>query len=266
MVLNVYSCGDSPLLHIRFMGCNRLPYVVKIPSMLRSSYIIHYVVKGRGFYNGTPVEAGQGFLIFPGHMEEYHADPQDPWELLWIVSEDKNMENLFQAYHADPVTQVFSYDFIPAVSSAMDALAMMGRTVQRPCVLLELFLSVWNHHDRHTLGNATQPNAQTYIDFALDYIHTNYQSAISIAELSDLLGISQPYLYRIFRSVTGKAPKAYLGEYRLLQAKKLLSQSDLSITEVASSVGYPDVLAFSRFFSKREGLSPRAYRQKCGHL
>lgn len=260
MIVNVYSCGDTPLLHIRFMGCNRLPDTVNIPSMLRNSYIIHYVLKGRGFYNGSPVEAGQGFLIHPGQMAEYRADPQNPWELLWVVSEDENMAKLFPAYRADPVTQIFSYDFIPTVSGAMDALAMMGQTVQRPSVLLEVFLGIWNHHDRHPYG-PSPTNAQTYIDFALEYFHTNYQSPVSIKELAELLGVSQPYLFRIFKSVTGKSPKAYLNDYRLLQAKKLLAETRLTITEVASSVGYPDALAFSRFFSQKEGISPRSYRQ-----
>ena len=94
----------------------------------------------------------------------------------------------------------------------------------------------------------------------MQYIHLNYQSAITVGELTELLGISQPYLFRIFKSVTGKSPKAYLGDYRLLQAKKLLTETDLSITEVAASVGYSDVLAFSKFFRSRQGISPQHYR------
>lgn len=261
MTLNMYASGDTPLLHIRCMGCNRLPDTVKVAPMLRNSYIVHYVVKGRGFYNGSPVEKGQGFLIYPGHVVEYHADPQDPWELLWIVSEDPNMAPLFQSCHADSVSQVFSYDFVPAVSDTMDTLVMLTRTVQRPSVLLELFLRIWNHHDRDPLRTTAQSKAQTYVEFALDYIHTNYQSPVSVEDLAELLGVSQPYLFRIFKAVTGKSPKTYLGDYRLLQAKKLLAETKLTVTEVANSVGYPDALAFSRFFSKNEGTSPRAYRQ-----
>lgn len=260
MIVNVYSSADTPLLRIRYMGFNRLPDTVNIAPMLRTSYIIHYVTKGRGYYNGTPVEAGQGFLIYPGHMAQYYADPNDPWELLWIVSEEEAMEKLFQQYHADPHTQVFSYDYIPAVRHGMDHLSMMGRTLQPPSVLLELFLNLWNHQTHAPVPNRLQ--AGHYVEFALDYIHTNYQSAITIQELTALLGISQPYLFRIFKQATGKSPKAYLGDYRLLQAKKLLSQTPMTITEIANSVGYPDSLAFSRFFTSREGLSPRAYRQK----
>lgn len=80
--------------------------------------------------------------------------------------------------------------------------------------------------------------------------------------IQELLGVSQPYLFRIFKEATGKAPKQYLNDYRLLQAKKLLTTTALSITEIANSVGYADVLTFSRFFSSKEGCSPRAYRNR----
>ena len=46
----------------------------------------------------------------------------------------------------------------------------------------------------------------------------------------------------------------------MLQAQKLLLETRLSITEAAASVGYGDVLAFSKFFSARRGISPRRYR------
>ena len=260
MIVNVYSSADTPLLRIRFMGFNRLPDTVNIAPMLRTSYIIHYVTKGKGYYNGRPVSAGQGFLIYPGHIEQYYADPSDPWELLWIVSEDENMEKLSQAYAADPQTQIFSYDYIPTVCTAMDTLSAMQETLQSPSVLLELFLHIWNHQNRRPMQ--TQLPTNHYVEFALDYIHMNYQSSVTIQELTTLLGISQPYLFRIFKQATGKSPKTYLGDYRLFQAKKLLENTSMSVTEIANSVGYPDILAFSRFFTAREGLSPRSYRQK----
>ena len=45
-------------------------------------------------------------------------------------------------------------------------------------------------------------------------------------------------------------------------AEKLLTDRGLSVTEVANSVGFQDVLAFSRFFSSKKGVSPTVYRMK----
>lgn len=259
--VNIYSAGTFPLLQIRYMGCNRLPHRVSIGPMLRNSYIIHYVTRGRGYYNGNTVEAGQGFLITPGCIEQYQTDPDDPWELLWVVSEDPVMESVFAAFDADPETGIFSYDYIGAVCRAGDAMLMMPGRILECAELLELFLSIYKYQDR-ACAKTEESRAQSYVDFALKYIHTNYQNPVTVGELTALLGVSQPYLFRIFKTATGKSPKQYLGDYRLLQAKKLLAETELSVTEVAASVGYGDVLAFSKFFRNRQGISPQDYRRK----
>ncbi|MBQ3556488.1 MAG: AraC family transcriptional regulator [Oscillospiraceae bacterium] len=261
MNVNVYSAGRTPLLHIRYMGCNRKPHQVNVDPMLRNSYIIHYVTGGRGFYNGNTVERGQGFLITPGHVEEYHADPNDPWELLWVVSEDPAMEQVFSTFDADPSTGIFSFDYISAVCHAGDTILLLPRRVISCAELLELFLSCYKHHDQSALHATEQSRVAMYVEFALQYFHSNYQSSISIGELTELLGISQPYFFRIFKAATGKSPKQYLGDFRLLQAKKLLSETSLPVGQVAASVGYPDALAFSKFFALRQGISPQKYRQ-----
>lgn len=262
MNINIFSAGETPLLRIRYMGCNRLPHIVNIGPMLRNSYIIHYVIGGRGFYNGNPVEKGQGFLITPGHVEEYRADPDDPWELLWVVSEDEAMARVFETFDANSETGIFSYDYIDAVRHIGDAMLMMPRHAVSCADLLELFLGIYKYHNSASLYNRESSRAEGYVDFALHYIHLNYQSDISIGELSDLLDVSQPYLFRIFKAATGRSPKQYIGDYRLLQAKKLLKETPLTVSQVAASVGYPDALAFSKFFSARAGLSPQKYRQK----
>ena len=262
MNVNVYSSGKATLLHIRFMGCNRRPYRVNVGPMLRNSYIIHYVTRGRGYYNGHAVEEGQGFLMTPGNIEEYHADPDNPWELLWVVSEDETMRELFAAYHADPETGIFSYDYISAVRHAGDSMLMMPQRVVGCTELLELFLGIYKHQEQPSAQGAERVQTKGYVDFALHYIHLNYQNAISIGELTQLLGVSQPYLFRIFKAETGKSPKQYLRDYRLLQAKKLLRETSLTISQVAASVGYADALAFSKFFTQGQGISPRKFRQQ----
>ncbi len=262
MRVNVYTTGESSILRIRFMGCNRLPHTVSIAPTLRTSYIIHYVTKGQGTFNGTPLKAGMGFLIYPGQVAAYQSNPEDPWELLWIVSEDENMEKLFPLFHADSKTQIFSYSYLPPAQHMMDTLSMLPAKVIGSAAMLELFFNLFKHQEQTDLMEHSRTRSQSYAKFAVEYIQSNYYSPLTIQELQELLGVSQPYLFRIFKEATGKAPKQYLNDYRLLQAKKLLTTTSLSITEVANSVGYADVLTFSRFFSSKEGCSPRAYRNR----
>ncbi|MBQ9968855.1 MAG: helix-turn-helix transcriptional regulator [Oscillospiraceae bacterium] len=83
---------------------------------------------------------------------------------------------------------------------------------------------------------------------------------MTVAELTGFLGISQPYLFKLFKARFGLSPKQYLAEQKLHRAKTLLRQSDMTVTHIANSVGFSDVLAFSRFFTNKEGISPQKYR------
>ena len=75
-----------------------------------------------------------------------------------------------------------------------------------------------------------------------------------------MTGITQPYLYRIFREETGLSPKQYILNEKLDHAKRLLRETEFSVSEIAGTVGFASVLDFSKFFSRQTGESPSAYR------
>ena len=127
--------------------------------------------------------------------------------------------------------------------------------------MLELFFSVFKHHlIEHDFAASSLTAPQRYIDFSVNYIKTHYSQHISVTRLTELLGVSQPYLYRIFKEAFGKSPKAFICEYRINRASKLLTETDLPVSEIALSVGYSDSFAFSKAFSSIRGLSPSEYR------
>ncbi|MAX33540.1 MAG: AraC family transcriptional regulator [Halomonadaceae bacterium] len=66
---------------------------------------------------------------------------------------------------------------------------------------------------------------------------------------------------RQFHALTGRSPHAWLVERRLAKAMTLLAETSASITEIALACGFGDTAHFSRTFSDRQGLSPRAWRQ-----
>ena len=54
--------------------------------------------------------------------------------------------------------------------------------------------------------------------------------------------------------------KEYITWYKMKKAKELLIETSMSITEIANSVGYNDILAFSKIFTSKEKISPQKYR------
>ena len=73
--------------------------------------------------------------------------------------------------------------------------------------------------------------------------------------------MSDDYLTYCFRQELGMTPIAYLNRYRVAQAKRLLKETDSTITQIALDVGFSDSGYFSRVFRREAGMSPDAYRR-----
>ena len=95
---------------------------------------------------------------------------------------------------------------------------------------------------------------------AMQAIETRFsENSLSVAELSEMCGVSEVYFRRIFSEIYGMSPKEYLIRMRISYAKSLLLSGQFSVAEIATLCGYSEPCHFSREFSKRVGLSPNQY-------
>ena len=83
-----------------------------------------------------------------------------------------------------------------------------------------------------------------------------------VAALAQALGISQPQLFRKLKARTGQSASMLIRSFRLQQAKALLEQSDLNISEIAYDCGFGSPSHFTHTFTSVFGLPPKAYRAK----
>ena len=105
----------------------------------------------------------------------------------------------------------------------------------------------------------TNLNTSVVINNFINSITAHYDRPIDICRFAIENGYSPDYFRRIFKKVTNKTPVEYLTEYRLKQAKKLLSSRLYTVQEVCYMVGYENVSYFSKLFKQKEGASPSAY-------
>ena len=98
------------------------------------------------------------------------------------------------------------------------------------------------------------------VNRVLHRINQELVQPVSIKELADSAGLSASHLRCRFRQEMGISLGEYLTKQRLAGARLLLEESTLSIGEIARRCGYGSIYAFSRFFRREAGLSPRAYR------
>lgn len=96
---------------------------------------------------------------------------------------------------------------------------------------------------------------------SLGYIHAFYSRELRIPELAKMESLSNSRYITVFKKHMGMAPSDYVINLRINVACDLLKSSDMSIKEIAASVGYDNAHFFSKLFKKKTGVSPKAYRE-----
>ncbi len=107
---------------------------------------------------------------------------------------------------------------------------------------------------------ARDTQAQTVMTL-LDWIEDNYTESITLAGLSDRVGLSRKYLCRIFKEYTGKTVVDYINELRIDNACHEMTVKDMSVTRAAYDSGFNDLSYFCKVFKHYKGVTPRAYKK-----
>ncbi len=95
---------------------------------------------------------------------------------------------------------------------------------------------------------------------ALRLLYNDPAAPWTVARLATEVGVSRAGMARRFAELVGEPPMAFLTEWRLTLAADLLRQSELTLTTVATRVGYSTPFGLSTAFKRRFGLSPKEFR------
>ena len=106
------------------------------------------------------------------------------------------------------------------------------------------------------------PQDNDRLNLVLNYVKENFKESVALAEIGDLVSMTVPSFCRYFKKVTAKTFTQFLNEYRLVHASKLLSEKQISITEVCFESGFKNYSHFVTQFKAFTGKSPSAYRNE----
>jgi two-component system response regulator YesN len=110
-------------------------------------------------------------------------------------------------------------------------------------------------------GTGGDPMVETRLtDLIYQYIRDNYMFDISMQEVARTMNYSEAYFCKLFKQFFGKNFTAYLTEYRIEMAKKMLQTPTVNIKEIGKAVGYADSNYFAKVFKRVTGESPSEYR------
>ena len=96
------------------------------------------------------------------------------------------------------------------------------------------------------------------------YILNNYHDMnLNVSTVAEHFDLSASYLNKIFKDQTGVVLSNYITRVRLEESKRLLEETDLTISDIAGKIGYYNSNIFIRAFKKSEGVTPGTYRTVC---
>jgi len=92
------------------------------------------------------------------------------------------------------------------------------------------------------------------------YLEEHYTSAVSMAEMAKLAGLSSTHFNRQFAHLFGMSPTRFLHSLRVEKARQMLVSPDCSVGEIALETGYHDQSHFTRHFRSLTGMTPGRFR------
>ncbi len=125
--------------------------------------------------------------------------------------------------------------------------------------LMLMYMSALENSDQHTINITSKYEEQMQQLSA--YITDNLEKPLMIAQLADQLGLHLQVVEKEFKKVHRQTIKSFIQEQRMRKARLLLADGQMSVINVAYTVGYSDAAYFSNTFKKRFGLTPTAYQK-----
>ncbi len=143
-------------------------------------------------------------------------------------------------------------------------------TLEKEYELLADLLSTMMDNQQHealrhqridSLKLSTKQELLSRISLSLDYIHAHYNESINLDELAAIACLSKYHYLRTFKAIHACTPQQMIAKLRFEKAVSMLIQGNLPVMEIAPSLGFSELAAFTRFFKKMSGQSPSALRK-----
>jgi AraC-like DNA-binding protein len=220
------------------------------------------ISSGRGFFadeNGVTasIDAPSVIWLFPGVAHGYGPD-SGGWDEHWVLFSGVGATLYQELQLIEPGRPVTRLSNLPPELGHM--FGELRTQLSAVGIRHELHASALTQQVLAGLSTQSRPRDEDPV--FLRGLTVSADLPIPVAERARRLGISPQSLRRQVKSRSGLSPVAYDTQTRLSRAQELLADSEMSVQEVARTVGYTDPAYFSRVFRRMVGMPPSTFRRQ----
>ena len=202
------------------------------------------------------------------HSSDYSIGSS--WSALHLTikkSEIKNDNNLYQQIH--PLIfgdTILVFNNLP-IEQKIIAKKIMFESFDKEYLLAlavaQLLIFLQNSQISNSTNKFTLDCNDMQRLYTLDNtIHRKFTENLTLADLAKTLFLSEKQISRIIKKNYGKTLRQVLIYMRINAAEDLLKNTDFSLLQISSEIGFSSVTAFTKEFIKKHGISPKEYRNK----
>ena len=117
----------------------------------------------------------------------------------------------------------------------------------------------------HYEKNARALGESTTIELITDYLKKSVYDDIALSDVCSKFFMGKSHLCKLFAEYTDTSPMEYFASLKITEAKRLLLESELSVSKISEMLNYSSIHNFSRAFKKAVGDSPQNYKKRVNH-
>lgn len=238
-----------------------------------NEYEFYYLVAGDSTYiiNGEIYSIEKGTFVFVPKGVPHMTDNQSSKKVVerFLLSFDESIFSEKNKYILDALSETRVLHVPDTILPKIEKIITKIETEYKQedkgskelvdLYIVELMIMMY----RHKCKKKTKIRESDKIVYDVsDYIMLHYAEDISLKNISKTFNISEGYLSRKFKEVSGLCINQYITYVRISNAEKLLENSDLSVTQIADMCGFCGSTYFSSVFKKFKGVAPLAYRKQ----
>ena len=274
--------NNHPIAEVRASGKNKA-YTPTKGIHRHTHHEILIIKKGGGShiidFNTIPVEDNQVFFLRPGQVHQFNPDKNAEFYFIAMDTDEIQLNSTvklsqfeyFQSFYS-PGYMVFDEveSLIQIAKKIQQSIEQQPKRINQRMIISSLtvvflvqlqqkFLEKINIEQQKPMNSDLVSDFNKLIDNAED-------TKRFVKDYAQLLFVTANYLNETVKKETGQPASYWIYQHLILESKRLITQSSLSIKEIAQQLKFVNAAHFSRFFKTHQGLTPREFKEKLKFL